>query len=519
MKTNDIISKFQSNNNKLETVLSKKAFAGDVKNLLLSMLYNITSSYNEYARIKVNVEAKNKFVDDIIAIIESCESIELINASSDEGKKLAKQGLTCEVDTYLKTIKVIPTEKAMLFALFKMNDTRMYIDEKYHLLTTALPEMLNEGHDINNIEIIRDFTSWSWNTVLSDISDIDCNLVYQNLQMLLGYRFLEVWMRLSNQKELLEKLENELTEHYGDDRAKKILDNIYRLSIIVCAQRNKTEKQRLIEEKEWEEAELDKLKDKTKLVEEMTKIKKEKAKEIKRLDEIIRNEELLAKEFEERNKKLSEYKKIFSVEVLLGTLKKERKKALGEIENCNKLLDAKNYVERRNQLEKDIDLLKDVKTIRNKEKYKILLQKLFINCLEDKVYKITTIEQKKEALAILYVIRYYKFVAFDEEKFIKDIEELEEDLDKIEGKMLQNLFEIKAINPITKDIETDIGIIKPILNSRIMDLANVSIQVMQAADKIGVKIYDGNILEIEFTIPNLNKVEIKGKKKIKLFTK
>ena len=85
--------------------------------------------------------------------------------------------------------------------------------------------------------------------------------------------------------------------------------------------------------------------------------------------------------------------------------------------------------------------------------------------------------------------------------------------------MLQNLFEIKAINPITKDIETNIGIIKPILNSRIMDLANVSIQVMQAADKIGVKIYDGNILEIEFTIPNLNKVEIKGKKKIKLFTK
>ena len=64
MKTNDVLLKFQSNNSKLETVLNEKKFSGDAKNLLLSMLYNITSSYNEYARIKVNVENKNKFIED-----------------------------------------------------------------------------------------------------------------------------------------------------------------------------------------------------------------------------------------------------------------------------------------------------------------------------------------------------------------------------------------------------------------------------------------------------------------------
>lgn len=519
MKTNDILLKFQSNNNKLETVLNTKKFSGDVKNLLLSMLYNITSSYNEYARIKVNVESKNKFIENIISIIEMCDQIELVRATSDEGTDFLKRGITSEIDPFLKKIKVLPTERAMLFALFKMNDKRMYLDERYNLLRVALPEMINEGHDINNIEIIRDFTSWSWNTVFSDISNIDCNLIYQNMQILLGYKFLESWLRMDSKKDIIEELEKHLEEVYGEDKAKKLMDYIYRLSIIVCVQRNKNEKQRLNEEREWDERELERLKNKTKLVEELTKIKKEKASEIKRLDKIISSEELLNKEFEKRNAKLSEYRKIFSVENLLGTLKKERKKALNEIDEANKLLDAKNYVERRRELEQNLDLLKDAKTIRNKEKYKIELQKLFISCFEENIYKINSLEQKKEAVSLLHVIRYYKYIPFDKDRFIKDVEELEEDIDRIEGKLLYSLYEIKALNPITKDIETDIGIIKPIFETRIMDLTNVSVQVIEDSGKIEVNVYDGKVLELEYMIPNLNRVVFKSKKKVKLFTK
>ena len=132
MKTNDILLKFQSNNTKLETVLSKKKFSGDVKNLLLSTLYKITSSYNDYANIKVNVENKNKYVENLITIIKKCTSIEIIKPNSEEGEEFTKEGITSRVDSYLNTIRVFPTEKAMLFALFKLNDTRMYIDEKYN---------------------------------------------------------------------------------------------------------------------------------------------------------------------------------------------------------------------------------------------------------------------------------------------------------------------------------------------------------------------------------------------------
>ena len=85
MKTNDILLKFQSNNSKLEKVLSKKKFSGDVKNLLLSMLYKMSSSYNDYANIKVNVENKNKFIENLIKIIDRCEKIELVKPASEEG--------------------------------------------------------------------------------------------------------------------------------------------------------------------------------------------------------------------------------------------------------------------------------------------------------------------------------------------------------------------------------------------------------------------------------------------------
>ena len=75
------------------------------------------------------------------------------------------------------------------------------------------------------------------------------------------------------------------------------------------------------------------------------------------------------------------------------------------------------------------------------------------------------------------------------------------------------------MSQITKDIETDVGIIKPILDTRIMNFANVVIRVRDEGNGIDVEVYDGDILEIEYTIPNLNRVKVKCKKKIKLFAK
>jgi len=518
LRTNDILSRFQSNNNKLEIVLAKKGFSGDVKNLLLSMQYNISSSYNDYANIKINVESKNKFIEDIIDIINNCESIELVKPNTEIGMDFMKRGITSEVDTFSKSIKVFPTEKAMLFALFKMNDTKMYLDEKYNLIRIALPEMLNEGRDINKIEIIRDFNAWSWNTLPNEISNIDCNLIYQNLLILLGFNFLDNWMKLENQKDTMEKLEEKLKTEYDEDTVNKLLNLIYKISIIICTGRNKKEKQRLLDEKLWDEKEFERLNDKKKLVAELTRIKKEKAKEIEKIDKMLNDEIALAMEFEKRNENLPKYKKIFSVSNLKTTIRKERKKAISDIDECNKLLDAKNYVKRKQELEKNIDLLEQVQNLRNKEKYKIEIQKIFIKCLEERIDKIEKEEQKKELIQFFSILRYYNFVVYDEENFIKDIEALGEQIENLEEITINKLYNFKVINPITKDIETDIKIIKPILISRIMNLTNVHIQAINKDKRLEINIFDGDIQELGFEIENTKDIKSKGKK-IRLFAK
>ncbi len=323
----------------------------------------------------------------------------------------------------------------------------------------------------------------------------------------------------SEENNLLENLERRLKKEYNEIDIEKLLNLIYRFSLIICAQRNKEEKGRLESESKKEESKLERLRNKEALIEELTDLKKKKAKEIEKLDKIINNNELLIREFDERNEKLTKYKKIFSPDVLLATIKKERKQALIEIEEANKLLEAKNYVKEVTILENDLDLLKEIRNTDNKENYKIEIQKLFIKCLEDSIYKVDTQEHKKHIISLLHILRYYNFVLFDENRFIKDVEELKEDIEAVQEKILLKLYDFKVLNPITKDIETDIGIIRPILSTRILDFANIIIQPIKQENNILIKVYDGNIEELEYSIENLNNVDFKNKKKIKLFAK
>lgn len=64
----DIFSRIgmKNYNNQLEKILEKKDFSRDVKNLLLSMLYQVETSYEDYARVKRNVEDKNRFIQSIL---------------------------------------------------------------------------------------------------------------------------------------------------------------------------------------------------------------------------------------------------------------------------------------------------------------------------------------------------------------------------------------------------------------------------------------------------------------------
>ena len=67
-------------NDELETILEKKSFSVDVKNILLNMLYKIETSYEDYFIVKRNVEDKKVFIQKILNTIEECnEIVDLMN--------------------------------------------------------------------------------------------------------------------------------------------------------------------------------------------------------------------------------------------------------------------------------------------------------------------------------------------------------------------------------------------------------------------------------------------------------
>ena len=84
---------------------------------------------------------------------------------------------------------------------------------------------------------------------------------------------------------------------------------------------------------------------------------------------------------------------------------------------------------------------------------------------------------------------------------------------------IEKLYELKVVNPITKDIDLDINIIKPILSTRIMNLENVNMQIMNNGNKIEINVYDGNVLELEFELDLPEHMQVKNKRKVKLFVK
>ena len=178
----EIFSKFKDYNKELEKILEKKDFSKDTKNLLLSMFYKLEISYNDYYTVKRNIKTKQEYLENILENIKNSNSIELIMPTDEEFEEFNKNGLY-EIDLKLKKIKVVANEFALLSAILELNNFQIHLNENYNLIRNSMPYLLNIAYDMENLEVLRDFNAWSWNTLVNEIKDININLIYQNLKI------------------------------------------------------------------------------------------------------------------------------------------------------------------------------------------------------------------------------------------------------------------------------------------------------------------------------------------------
>jgi len=556
MAKEDIFSKInlKDYNNILENILEQKAFTEDVKNLLLSMLYKIENGYEDYATVKVNVSSKNYFLKNIVQIIkEECNEIELIKPLSKESEILEEKNVNYIVDKEEGKIKVYPNERMILESLITLNQKEIILEEDYKLFALGLKEVLTKGNRMNSAEVIRDFNGWSWDITTSQMESKNINIVYQNLLILLGNQFLQMWITDGKEQEYdeielpnneilrskyndnfgmtkeevqedksldyVQKMQEILTKKYGKEKAENFLHQFIKTTIALGCNRNKEQKEIALNEQNKLKQNLEKMQDNKKYLEDLSKKKKEITAEIKEIDTILNDEKLIRQEYEKRNSKLPNKKKIFSVSHLKIMLEKERKEKLEDIKKCNKQMEPQQFVKTKRELEEKLKFFEDIGIedgLRVEEEKQIEnLQKNFLYCFIEKIKKSET---KKEIIDLLYELRYYKQIPYKETK-ISDIEEYNTEKEQVEKMLIKKACKEKILTTFSEKENLNKKILEHQFNSKIIKLENTNYVLKYNKGILKIRILDVNIEEETKEIEITEKVELKVKlnKKIKVW--
>ena len=502
----------KSYSNELEEILSKKRFSEEVKNLLLDIIYKIDISYNDYETVKKNTLSKEEYMKNIVNTVKkNCEKIRLLQLNEN-----AK--LVYNVDKEKKTIECFPIERNILYCLAKIKKNDDIIKEEPEFLNKSLTNMLNIGNNINTVEPLRDFNGFSWNIGVSEIEDCYYNLVYQNLILIVGNKFLEDWTnKYDNVIDYLDLFKEELEKNSNKKIAKNIMEYLKSISVLLEVNRNKEYKNDLIDKQKEIKQELEKMKDKVKYLDDLSKIKKDLLAKIKHIELIISDKDKLAQEYEKRNRRLPLEEKIFSKRVLKLSLMSEKEGYLNELKKCNDKMNSKNFLKNEKELKYQNKYLKYADS---KELKKEIIENIIL--IQEQIFevlnlKIKNAKTKEDLIKIMYELRYINLLPINKSKTIGEISNFKKTLKELETLIIQKLYDLKIVNQITNNPKVNIEILKNIFDLKIIKLEDIYIKLVKENDEYFAQFYDDKIEDERIKIKIGKDEKIRLNRKIKLF--
>ena len=230
---------------------------------------------------------------------------------------------------------------------------------------------------------------------------------------------------------------------------------------------------------------------------------------IEKIDKTLNDKKLFEKELKRINAKETDFR-ILTPDYLETRLNRQRKKLENRIKEANNMLYVKQYMAVKSKIMKENNLLKTIEEADKKEEYILRIQKYFIKGITS---KILLEENKKQIIDLMYILRYYEFLPYFNEKYIKDVEELKEIISKTEDILVNKLIEFKIVNKLSGNREFDKNIIKRIFGMRMINLENINIEFVNNNEVI---FYDVETIEKKFIIEDQG-TKLKYNKKIKLF--
>ena len=286
---------------------------------------------------------------------------------------------------------MLQCRKKIIILHIKISKQEEIVKNNYFLVNKTLSNLINTGNNINTVEPLRDFNGYSWTTIPREIESIEHNLIYQNLIILVGNKFLNNW--IYNKEFVMDYMElfrEKMEEIYSKKVAKDIIENLEKISILLEVKFDAKSKKEFLTIKSEIEKKIGELEDNKKFVESITLEKKRLTNEIKKIDETINDKNMIQEEYNNRNEKLPLEEKIFSIRILSKIMTEEREEKIEELEKLNELLNPQKFVKYKQELEKKEKVLKilESKNIQSDiEKLKLKLQRIFLQCVENKIEK------------------------------------------------------------------------------------------------------------------------------------
>ena len=524
MAKKDIFSKLKNYNNELEQILDKKGFSSDIKNLLLNMFYKIEVSYKDYQKVKRTAVDKNEFMEKLINIIDkNCNKVEIVEPGSAKGKVLQKYNLHSISDKVYKKIISYPIEEDLLYAIADIQKKYYYISDDHYMEKQIFDKMLNLGYCMNLKEIIRDFSGWSWKIEVKDLENISYNLIYQNIRIMLGDRFLENWQTDSTREiDYIVKLQEKVNHMYGVQNSVEFYPKLFITLAMLQFEKNPKTKEKWLQEKKNIEKELEIIADKVRYLEELTKSKKLMTKQIKKIDEMLNNQVLLDKELKRRKAKEDKRSKILNKQYLRALLNEERRVLVDKLQKATIQMNPRNYVSNKRKLDDKYEKLNTALENVEGGSSKICmveLQKQFLKCMETRA---KNVGNKKDLLDLIYHMRYYVQLPVSKEKTIKNLDSLRMQINKIEEILITKCINLKLLNMVSSSNEINYKIIKNVLLSQAIDLENLELAIFNKYNKILVNVYEKEELEdsFEFEVDgSIGRINIRNDRNFKLFIK
>ena len=503
-------------NNDLEEVLAKKSFDEEVKNLLLDILYKIENSYKDYAMVKKNTITKEEYIKKIIkAVKNNCEEIKFIKPGQEKKR-------TIKVDDKSKKIECNPIETKLLYCLSKIQKCDDIIRIYPPYLNKALTQLINVGNNINTVEPLRDFNGFSWDISIMEIENFYYNLVYQDLVMLCGNSILEEWTNEHDDMiDYLDLLKEDLEKKYGKKYLTEITKLLKVIAIMLGLLENEEFKEEMLKRKRNIEDEINKMQDKVKYLDDLSKRKRKLTNQIRDIDVIISDKEKLSEEYYRRNRYLPLENKIFSKRVLKINLQEQRDELLIELKQCNEMMNARKFIQVEKEYKEELKYL-EIACLEDMEKVLyskiIMLQKRMLQAFNFRIQRAKT---KEDLIKIFYELRYFSLIPIENDKNIAQTTKLTKMLEEVKKNAIKKAFELKIMNKVTeRNTGLNFQILSYIFESKIIRLEDIFVKLIKDRNDTYVQFYDENTIDKKITLEKtLRKEVLKAKlnKKIKVF--